>query len=134
MSFCRLTKGITPKICRLCVCVITNKRSFESFTCLDLAPTDLLVGTKGCPNRVVQQILRGQVDELTEFSARRGPDSERGIPLPLPFPLPRSAGHRPHSDVTLVHLLPAGGGVGDVIGPGLWDEDVHIREVSPLSE
>ena len=35
MSFCRLTKGITPTICRLCVYVIINKRSFESFVCLD---------------------------------------------------------------------------------------------------
>ena len=34
MSFCSLTKGITPKICRLCVCVIINKRSFEPFMCL----------------------------------------------------------------------------------------------------
>ena len=33
---CNLTKGITPKICRLCVCVIINKRSFEPFMCLDL--------------------------------------------------------------------------------------------------
>ena len=31
MSFCSLTK-----ICRLCVWVIINKRSFESFMCLDL--------------------------------------------------------------------------------------------------
>ena len=37
MSFCSLTKGITPKIRRLCVCVIINKRSFELFMCLDLA-------------------------------------------------------------------------------------------------
>ena len=29
MSFCSLTKGITPTICRLCVCVVINKRSFE---------------------------------------------------------------------------------------------------------
>ena len=36
MSLCRLTKWITPKICRLCVYVIINKRSFESFMCLDL--------------------------------------------------------------------------------------------------
>ena len=36
MSFCCLTNGITLKICRLCVCVIINKRSFESFMCLDL--------------------------------------------------------------------------------------------------
>ena len=35
MSFCRLTKGITPKICRLRVFVITNNRSFEYFMCLD---------------------------------------------------------------------------------------------------
>ena len=31
MSFCSLTKGITPKICRLCVCVLINKRAFEPF-------------------------------------------------------------------------------------------------------
>ena len=36
MSFCRLTKGITPKICRLCVCVIINKRPLEPFMCLYL--------------------------------------------------------------------------------------------------
>ena len=29
MSFCHLTKGITSKICRLCVYVIINKRCFE---------------------------------------------------------------------------------------------------------
>ena len=32
VSFCSLTKGITRKICRLWVCVIINKRSFEPFT------------------------------------------------------------------------------------------------------
>ena len=31
MSFWSLTKGITPKICSLCVCVLINKRSFEPF-------------------------------------------------------------------------------------------------------
>ena len=31
-----MTKGITPKICGLCACVLINKRSFEPFTCLDL--------------------------------------------------------------------------------------------------
>ena len=38
MSFCSLTKGITWKICRLCVCVLINKHSFEpfNFTCLDI--------------------------------------------------------------------------------------------------
>ena len=35
LSFCSLTNGITPKICRLCVCVIINKCSFEPFMCLD---------------------------------------------------------------------------------------------------
>ena len=34
--FCSLTKGITPKICRLCVYVLKNKCSFEPFMCLDL--------------------------------------------------------------------------------------------------
>ena len=29
-------KGITPEICRLCVYVIINKCSFESFMCLDI--------------------------------------------------------------------------------------------------
>ena len=33
MSFCSLTKGITPNICRQCVCVLINKRSFEPFMC-----------------------------------------------------------------------------------------------------
>ena len=31
MSFCSLTKGITPKISRLCVCVIINKGVFCLF-------------------------------------------------------------------------------------------------------
>ena len=31
MSFCGLIKGISPKICILCVRVKINKRSFESF-------------------------------------------------------------------------------------------------------
>ena len=37
MSFCGLTKGISPKICILCDRVIMNKRSFELFLCLDLS-------------------------------------------------------------------------------------------------
>ena len=37
--FCSLMKGITMTICRLCVCVIINKRSFESFLCLDVVTT-----------------------------------------------------------------------------------------------
>ena len=37
MSLCSLMKGIPPNVCSLCVCVIINKRSFESFMCLDLA-------------------------------------------------------------------------------------------------
>ena len=36
VSFCRLTKGITPEICGLCVYVIINKRSLESFIFWDL--------------------------------------------------------------------------------------------------
>ena len=37
MSFCRLTKGITLRICRLCLCHnLKNNRSFESFMCLGL--------------------------------------------------------------------------------------------------
>ena len=35
--FCSLTKGITPKICRLYVYVVINKRSFEPLICLDLS-------------------------------------------------------------------------------------------------
>ena len=31
VSFCGLTKGLSPKICLLGVCVIINKRSFEPF-------------------------------------------------------------------------------------------------------
>ena len=31
VSFCGLTKGISPNICILCVCVIINMRSFEPF-------------------------------------------------------------------------------------------------------
>ena len=34
MLFCSLTKGVIPKIGRLCVCVLINKRSFEPFMCL----------------------------------------------------------------------------------------------------
>ena len=37
VSFRRLTKEITLKICRLCVYVIINKRPFEVFVCLDYA-------------------------------------------------------------------------------------------------
>ena len=40
--FVALTKGITSEICRLCVCVIINKRSFDPFMCLDLV---VLAGT-----------------------------------------------------------------------------------------
>ena len=39
MSFCSFTKWITPKICRLCFCVLINKRSFEPFMCLDMTVT-----------------------------------------------------------------------------------------------
>ena len=31
VSFCGLTKGISPKFCILCVRLIINKRSFEPF-------------------------------------------------------------------------------------------------------
>ena len=34
--FCSLAKGIIMKICRLCVCVQINKRSFEPFMYLEL--------------------------------------------------------------------------------------------------
>ena len=34
--FCGLIKGISPKICILCVRVKINKRSFEPFCALDL--------------------------------------------------------------------------------------------------
>ena len=43
VSFCSLTKGITPKMCRLCIYVIINKRSFEPFMCLDLPFQDRLI-------------------------------------------------------------------------------------------
>ena len=36
MSFCGLTKGISPNICRLCVRDIINMRYFEPFMCKDL--------------------------------------------------------------------------------------------------
>ena len=36
LSFCSLTKVITPKMCKLCACVTINKRSFESFMYLGL--------------------------------------------------------------------------------------------------
>ena len=39
MSFCSLTKGIALKICRLRVCVLINKRSFEpSRACIFYLP------------------------------------------------------------------------------------------------
>ena len=38
-----VTKGITPKICRLCVCVIINQRCFESFMCFGFYFFTLLV-------------------------------------------------------------------------------------------
>ena len=41
VSFCSSTKGIIPKICILCVCVMINKRSFEFFICLDLADINI---------------------------------------------------------------------------------------------
>ena len=40
MSFSSLTKGISPKICRLCVRII-NKRSCKPFMCLDQHWTEL---------------------------------------------------------------------------------------------
>ena len=42
MSFCSLTKAITPKLCRLCVCVMINKHSFEPFMCLVIVTVVLL--------------------------------------------------------------------------------------------
>ena len=36
VSFCSLTKGISPKNCRLCVGVLINKRSLDPFVSLDL--------------------------------------------------------------------------------------------------
>ena len=36
-----LTRWITPKMCRLYVCVIINKRSLKPFMCLDLIRTAL---------------------------------------------------------------------------------------------
>ena len=38
MSFCGLIKGISPKICILCVRVKINKRSFEPFCVWILSP------------------------------------------------------------------------------------------------
>ena len=43
MSFCSLTKGISRKNCRLRVCVLINKRSFEPFMCLGLPPSSFVV-------------------------------------------------------------------------------------------
>ena len=45
MSFCSLKNRITPKICRMCVCVLMNKRSFAPFMCLDLLRTQI-----SCPS------------------------------------------------------------------------------------
>ena len=36
MSPCSLIKGVTQKICRLCFCVLINKRSFDHFRYLEL--------------------------------------------------------------------------------------------------
>ena len=47
MSFRSLTKGISPNICRLCVCVIINKRSLEPFICLDLGGNKLTSQSQG---------------------------------------------------------------------------------------
>ena len=56
MSFCRLTKGIIPKMCRLCVHVIINKRSFESFMCF--GPSVLT----GCMTaRINVEVLAGRL-------------------------------------------------------------------------
>ena len=46
---------ITPKICRLCVCVLINKRSFEHFMCLDLL------------NKYVLQLWLSKWDEFPEI-------------------------------------------------------------------
>ena len=51
--FFSLTKGITPKPDRLCVCVIINKHSFESFVCLDL------VWTRHCSLKGKAMFLEG---------------------------------------------------------------------------
>ena len=34
-SLLRFGSGLTPKICRLCVCVLINKRSLKPSVCLD---------------------------------------------------------------------------------------------------
>ena len=47
VSFCGLTKGISPKICILCVRVKTNKRSFEPF-CVKISVSGVKMDTHTC--------------------------------------------------------------------------------------
>ena len=81
-SFCSLTNGITPKMCRFCVYVIINTCSFEPFIYLDLIsssdmPTIVVVPHRGIrpttrnlalePNTKLispQPLLRCQSDDL----------------------------------------------------------------------
>ena len=71
MSFCSLTKGIIPKICILCVCVLIKKRSFEPFfvfgsyfynsedylDCMILLPVSTAAPGRFCLNVAVWSLL-----------------------------------------------------------------------------
>ena len=99
--FCGLTKGISPKMCILCVCVITNNRSFEPFMSLDL--------------------LQGQLSVLTRISLSVPPLCYRSSPWKIPDFLPNMqvAGYswtRIHPSYVALH---------EVTCHGAWLYGVH---------
>ena len=56
VSFCDLTKGISPKICILCVRVKINKRSFEPFRVWILYTSLIYLFGTGCIIHIVCDI------------------------------------------------------------------------------
>ena len=60
-------KGITPKMCRLCVYVIINKRSFEPFMCLSPVP----VFSRGIPVYTINDTILSTTTHGTEYKKTR---------------------------------------------------------------
>ena len=81
MSFCGLTKGISPKMCILCVCVQINKRSFEPFCVWILSIGELAQGPFPCQAwmLLVRRILEGQGHEWS----KQGDGGQRSKPAGL---------------------------------------------------
>ena len=52
-----LTKDITPKIYRVCVCVLINKRSFEPFMCVNLYRAGNLLAPLHCESGLQDKTL-----------------------------------------------------------------------------